>query len=324
MNFAFPCSRALAPKVVESAKILEVEKRCKVLFVSNDRDTEAFQTSVSKKTGIDVMPYNLERTKAMRDVFKLTTIPALMILKNDNLDRAAPTVITNARHAIEADPKAQNFPWASIHSSSSVNEVGPNSGAAKAETMSLMDRLIIRGKYGKWWELGHHANPNKPQDMFMDEHAVRIRAGLLNIITWIALINIFFWRKPIFVKVLYPLVGFEFISSALIGLTPVAPLGTLATFIAFVLHPEPFWKPAKPKRFAWLIGLSLATACLVLFTFRKDMDWEDYRPAIGFVVAFCNLATWLEGNAGFCLGCFIYNSFLVPMMHLDECSECKL
>jgi len=304
------------------ASTLETEKRCKVIFVSNDRDAAAFQTSVNKKTGVDVMPYSLERTKAMRDLFGLTTIPAFMILKNTNFEKSRPIVITNARHAIEADLQAKHFPWAAPDQQNSATTT--TATTVKNEPMSMMDRLIIRGKYGKWWELGHHANPNKPNDMYMDENVVRIRAGLLNIITWIALINVFFWREPNFVKALFPIVAFEFIVSATIGLTPVAPLGTFATVIASVLHPEPYWKPAKPKRFAWLIGLMLATACLTLFLYRKDMDPNTYRPAIGFVVAFCNLATWLEGSAGFCIGCFIYNTFLVPAMHLEECSECKL
>jgi len=59
--------------------------------------------------------------------------------------------------------------------------------------VSAKDRLIIQRKYGKWWELGHHSNVEKPHEMYMDEHAVRTRAGIVNVITWLALMYIFFF-----------------------------------------------------------------------------------------------------------------------------------
>lgn len=163
----------------------------------------------------------------------------------------------------------------------------------------------------------------KPDEMYMDEHAVRIRAGILNIITWIVIINIFFWQERIFVPILYPLVAFEFIVSATMGLAPIAPIGTIATIIASSLHPEPYWKPAKPKRFAWYIGLALASMCLLFFLLRSYLG-NAYRPLLGLVAGTCNLATWLESSAGFCIGCFIYNTWMVPLFKLEECSECKL
>jgi len=126
-----------------------------------------------------------------------------------------------------------------------------------------------------------------------------------------------------FIKVLYPIAAFEFLVSANIGLGPIAPVGVLATVIAHVLQPKPFWKPARPKRFAWYIGLTLATSCLVVFLVRDSMGIY-YRPAIGAIAATCNLATWLESSAGFCIGCFVYNTWIVPAFGLEECSECKL
>ena len=75
------------------------------------------------------------------------------------------------------------------------------------EYMSTMDRPFIRGNYGKKWELGHRVNPNKPDKVYMDEHAVLARAGLLNVITFVALMNFFFKRDSIYVTTLSPIVS---------------------------------------------------------------------------------------------------------------------
>jgi len=72
-----PHCKAFAPTVISSAETLEKEKRCKVVFVSNDRTEEAFRASCRKVSGIDVVPYDLDKTRTMRDLFDLKTIPAL-------------------------------------------------------------------------------------------------------------------------------------------------------------------------------------------------------------------------------------------------------
>jgi hypothetical protein len=111
----------------------------------------------------------------------------------------------------------------------------------------------------------------------------------------------------------------------LFGLTPFAPIGTLATLVSLVLHPEPTWKPAAPKRFAWLIGLVLATSCFVVFLLRKEIGPPYYRPTVATIVMLCNIATWLEGSCGFCIGCFIYNHLIVKWFSgFEQCSECKI
>lgn len=136
-----PHCKAFAPTVKAAVSAFE-ERKCKVVFLSNDRTEEDFRASCEKNLGIDVVPYNLEKTKGMRDMFELKTIPALMILKNENFQSALPTVVTNARNTLVADTECKFFPWVSD------------------KPMTMMDRFIIRGKYGKWWELGHHINPD--------------------------------------------------------------------------------------------------------------------------------------------------------------------
>lgn len=308
-----PHCKEFAPKVVASAELFR-QQDCKLIFASNDRDPEAFGRSCQKYAGIDVIPYDTSRTRTMRDLFDIKTIPALFILKNENFDSDKPTVVTNARRSLEGDPQLKGFPWSTPDKTPQDQSSGH---------VSAMDRLLIRGKYGNWWNLGHRANPSQPDHIYMDEHAVRIRAGIINIITWVALMNVFFFKDHTLVKVLFPLVAFEFFAAMTTGLTPIAPIGTLGTLLAILLHPEPYWKPAKPKRFAWAIGLILATTCFVLFLNRAGLG-EAYKPLVATVVFTCNVFTWLEASAGFCLGCFVYNYYLVRWFNLEECAECKI
>lgn len=213
--------------VRQSVLVLEQEKRCKVIFVSNDRDETSFESSCQKTFGMDVMPYHLQRTQQMRQLFGLETIPALMILHNNNFTAATPTVVGNARHQLAQDPNCTQFPWTTTRPTS----------------VTGWDRFLVQGHHGNWWEYGHRVNPNKPQEQYMDEHAVRIRAGILNSISWIALMNINFWQEPLVLYILFSLVVFEFISSMTVGMTPIAPIGTVATGLAMILTPEPLWKP---------------------------------------------------------------------------------
>jgi thiol-disulfide isomerase/thioredoxin len=314
-----PFCKKFAPKLVESYDKSLQYKRLKVILASNDRDVEAFDRTCAKVKGIDAIPYDTSRTRHMRDIWGFTTIPAFVILKNSNFEASTPPVVTlKGRDHVESDMQGVNFPWEE-------KEGYPIQPETKeAPVIKGWDRFMINGEYGDWWSLGHKINPEEPEKQYMDEHAVRIRAGILNIITWIALMNVFFWKDLTMVEVIFPIVAWEFFISTAFGLTPLAPMGTLATLIAMVLQPNPLWKPAAPKRFAWIIGFTLASLCFAFVQIGKDTLGDAYRPLIATVVFTCNVFTWLESSCGFCFGCFVYNRYLVPRFGLEECSECKI
>ena len=76
---------------------------------------------------------------------------------------------------------------------------------------------------------------------WMDEHAVRIRAGILNIMAWVSILNVNFIRNP---NIAYGIIGtamWEFLMSSLFGLTPLAPIGNISTLISMMLYKEPLW-----------------------------------------------------------------------------------
>ena len=64
------------------------------------------------------------------------------------------------------------------------------------------------------------------------------------------------------------------------GTLLIAPIGVLDSLLAILLHPEPYWKPAMPKRFAWAIGLTLASLLLTWFLLRDALG-GTYRQSIG-------------------------------------------
>lgn len=111
-------------------------------------------------------------------------------------------------------------------------------------------------------------DPNIP---WMDEHAVRIRAGLLHLLSWTSIINLTYLREPTIAFSVMITAMFEFVTSTIFGMTPVAPLGTIATLIAMVLHPQPLWVPARPKRFAWSLGFLIVVVCFVCWR----VGWEN-------------------------------------------------
>lgn len=255
----------------------------------------------------------------MRDMWGFTTIPAFVILRNEDFGATPPVVTLKGRDRVESDMEGIGFPWEEKKEGFPEKE-----GKKEATVIKGWDRLLIGGEYGKWWSLGHKANPEHPDEVYMDEHAVRIRAGMLNSVTWVALMNVFFMNELTVVKVLWPIVVWEFLTSSLFGLTPLAPMGTASTLLAMVLQPKPLWKPAKPKRFAWMVGLTLACICFTFVMIGKDDLGSAYKPLVATVVFMCNIFTWLESACGWCFGCFVYNTYLAPWFNLEECSECKI
>ena len=243
-----PFCKEFAPSVIAAAPAFDA-KKTKVIFVSNDRDAQNYEESCKKVKGIDVMDYDLSKTAQMRDLFGLKTIPALMILQNKDFQKEGPFVVSNAREILDLDPKLNRFPWGSIEK-------------RQAAPLTAWDRLFIHGIHGNWWQLGHkNVSQLHPGDMYMDEHAVRIRAGLLNVITWVAIMNVFYMRNLLLVNIIFGIVSWEFVTSMFFGLTPFAPLGIIATLLAVVLQPSALWKPANPKRFAW--GKFQWTKCIM-------------------------------------------------------------
>jgi hypothetical protein len=77
-----------------------------------------------------------------------------------------------------------------------------------------------------------------------------------------------------------------------------SPLGWLAR--ALVRRQSPQWVSAKPKRFAWTLGLAMSLAMAIITN-------AGIRGALPLTICLLCLALmWLESVLGLCLGCEIH------------------
>lgn len=294
------------------------DKGLQIVLVSNDRSEDAFNSYVDKFPSFFAIPYSpLQQLKGeLRERWGIKTMPALVVL-----ERATGAVCTAAgRDGVAVDPSGEHFPWADPKTAP---KLGDYKKSVVIEVQERADSAAGKAQAHGWGRfmsspllvLGHHVNGSK--QMYMDEHAVRARAGLLNLLSWFALLNVYFLREQTLLWVLWPIVSWDFMAAALWGLTPLSPFGVLGTLMSMLIHPKPYWKPAAPKRFAWVIGFVLVNSC---FGFH-NLGWYS---AVKVSITMCCIFTWMESSLGFCVGCFVYNNMVVPIMGAEKCEECQL
>ena len=156
-----------------------------------------------------------------------------------------------------------------------------------------------------WWSMGQ-AVPGFSTPR-INEAATRARAGILNLLSATTIFVLL--AAPELDPVIYvgPFVIFDMFVAAAMGLTPLSPVGILGTALTMRLRPQ--WKPAPPKRFAWLLGGAMGVACLSL-----RLAHAPTGSIIG-VLAVCFVLTWLEAALGFCVGCLMH----AKLIGCDEC-----
>jgi hypothetical protein len=115
-----------------------------------------------------------------------------------------------------------------------------------------------------------------------------------------------------------------------------SPTIQIASYLA--RHKPPVWKPIAPKRFAWGLGITLASFCLIFFNpdlfattlngvFGSELlpttyNYIPYQIPIALLYL-CLAMMWLEVVLGFCLGCKIH-SLLVWLRIINEpCYTCN-
>uniref|UniRef100_A0A7S4G1C3 Glutaredoxin domain-containing protein n=1 Tax=Eutreptiella gymnastica TaxID=73025 RepID=A0A7S4G1C3_9EUGL len=167
-----------------------------------------------------------------------------------------------------------------------------------------------------WYALGSQIRGDTAGELFMNENAVRARAGLLHITAWVVFCLLLVNPNPQFLTyTLGPVVGWDMLTASLFGLTPLSPYGILGTLLAW--RAPPVWRPAMPKRFAWSLGVAMVIICVLLGQFRQ-------RYAAMAVNVVCIALTWMEASLGFCLGCWSWNKFIVPMFRKEKCTSCEI
>ncbi|MDP3694311.1 DUF4395 domain-containing protein [Bradyrhizobium sp.] len=135
----------------------------------------------------------------------------------------------------------------------------------------------------------------------LNEREARAGAGILFFMATIAFMNA--WLTGDFFPIKIVVIGFfiDFFIRVLVNpkFAPSLVLGRIA-----VRNQKPEYVGAPQKRFAWAIGLVLATAMLYLVVF------QDVRGPVNLLVcSVCLLLLFFETAFGICIGCAIYNLF---------------
>jgi hypothetical protein len=114
----------------------------------------------------------------------------------------------------------------------------------------------------------------------------------------------------------------EFLARLTVG-SPIQPVGVIARVMT--LRQAPDWVSAKPKRFAWTLGLGDGVLD------DDHHQQRDPRHAAPDDLRICLTLMWMESVLGLCLGCKIH-ALLVrrgwatkdPAFEICAHGECKL
>lgn len=135
----------------------------------------------------------------------------------------------------------------------------------------------------------------------VNEREVRAAAGILFFVATVAFLGA--WHVDQLLPAQLMIVGFFLDFSLRVWVPRYAPsliLGRLA-----VANQRPEYTAAAPKRFAWGLGLGLASLMLVTMIFMREMSLVNFA-----ICGLCILLLFMESAFGICLGCLVYNKWL--------------
>jgi hypothetical protein len=134
-----------------------------------------------------------------------------------------------------------------------------------------------------------------------NEAEVRVAAGLTMAIGAVAFSFAYFRREYIPLQAAASFFTLEFIVRLTVGLR-YSPAGWLARLMTLDKPVE--WVSARPKRFAWTLGLMMAGSMAVI----TNIGIRGWTPRSICLV--CLTLMWLESVVGLCVGCKLH-AFLV-------------
>ncbi len=129
---------------------------------------------------------------------------------------------------------------------------------------------------------------------------------------------------------------FDLLAGMFVLTSRLSPTILISSFLA--QSQKPVWKPLVPKRYAWGIGASFISICIVFFNPEIFAEWinqfygsdllsttENYIPfwiPTNLVFA-CIAFMWLEAVLGFCVGCKCHALLVKLGVHKEECDACN-
>jgi hypothetical protein len=137
----------------------------------------------------------------------------------------------------------------------------------------------------------------RPRTAVFNEHEVRAAAGLTMVTGAVAFSYAYFDKQYVPLQVVAGLFVVEFLMRVTVGLR-YSPFGLTAHAMTIGRPPE--WVSARPKRFAWSLGLAMALAMTVI----TNSGIRGYLPRTMCLT--CLTLMWMESALGLCLGCRIH------------------
>ncbi len=141
----------------------------------------------------------------------------------------------------------------------------------------------------------------------INERDARASAGIMFLLGLLSLFSLFMFRTLFYAEVFSITFILEFAIRIFVN-PKYAPYMVLGSLI--VSNQEPDWVEAKPKKFAWILGLLLGfvMAYFILFNIMS--------PARLLTCVICLILLYLEAVFGICLGCMLYHKLNIK---LEKC-----
>ncbi|HEY7604603.1 MAG TPA: DUF4395 domain-containing protein [Gaiellaceae bacterium] len=131
----------------------------------------------------------------------------------------------------------------------------------------------------------------------VDENEVRAAAGLTMAIGAVAFAYAYFDKQYLPLQVVATFFFIEFLVRVTVGIR-WSPVGLVARALTYGFSPD--WVSAKPKRFAWSLGLAMTFAMTVI----TNSGIRGLLPRT--ICLICLVLMWLESSLGLCIGCRIH------------------
>ena len=138
----------------------------------------------------------------------------------------------------------------------------------------------------------------------INERDARASAGIMFLFGLLSLFSLFMLHTLFWAEVFSITFIIEFFIRVVIN-PKYAPYMVLGSII--VSNQEPDWVDAKPKKFAWVLGLSLGFV-MAYFIVNNIMS-----PARLLVCLICLALLYLESVFGICLGCILYKKLNIKV-----------
>jgi hypothetical protein len=150
----------------------------------------------------------------------------------------------------------------------------------------------------------------------LNEREIRASAGILFLLLVLSLMHIIYTGNFIFIK--YFIVTFlvDFIIRVFVNpkYSPTLIIGRLIVSKQF-----PEYVGAAPKKFAWIIGIVLASIMFALLVIVNT-----YSPITGTICLICLVFLFFESVFGICLGCLFYPLFFKEKAQLCAGDICEV